>query len=103
MIVRKTVDIIIDNGNSDNLIKKEVLALKLKCYPHKKPYQMSWIHQAKGIKISQLCTVQLSIGQKYSDEIICDVVDMDVSHLIFSRLWQFDTDISIKVEQANTS
>ena len=30
-----------------------------------------------------------SIG-KYSDEIYCDIVDMDTHHILFGRPWQFD-------------
>ena len=35
--------------------------------------------------------VSFSIG-KYNDEMYCDVVDMDASHILFRRPWQYDVD-----------
>ena len=35
------------------------------------------------------CKVSFSIG-KYSDEVYCDIVDMDACNLLFGRPWQFD-------------
>ena len=34
--------------------------------------------------------VPFSIGKKYKDEIWCDVVEMDVCHLLLGRPWQYD-------------
>ena len=33
--------------------------------------------------------IAFSIG-KYSDEVVCDVVSMQASHLLLGRPWQFD-------------
>ncbi|KAL8126377.1 hypothetical protein AgCh_013608 [Apium graveolens] len=43
------------------------------------------------IEITGRCKVPFSIG-KYSDEIFCDVVDMDVCHLLFGRPLKYDVD-----------
>ena len=37
------------------------------------------------------CKVSFSIG-KYNDEVYCDVVDMDASHILFGCPWQYDVD-----------
>ncbi|XP_020677046.1 uncharacterized protein LOC110095733 [Dendrobium catenatum] len=51
--------------------------------------------------VSDLCEVTFSIGKHYVSEILCDVVDMDVCHLILGRPWQYDVG-AIYDEQANT-
>lgn len=40
--------------------------------------------------MSKICRVPLSIGKSYSSEVTCDVVDMDTSHILLGRPWQFD-------------
>ena len=42
------------------------------------------------MKVSRRACVTFSIRKKYKDEIWCDVVDMDVCHLLLGRPWQFD-------------
>lgn len=32
----------------------------------------------------------LSIGRRYKDEIVCDVVNMDATHVLLGRPWQYD-------------
>lgn len=34
--------------------------------------------------------VSFSIGKTYKDEVLCDVVLMDASHLLLERLLQYD-------------
>lgn len=38
--------------------------------------------------------VSLSIEAHYKDKIYCDVVPMDVSHILLGRPWQYDRDVS---------
>ncbi|XP_020676557.1 uncharacterized protein LOC110095377 [Dendrobium catenatum] len=44
------------------------------------------------IAVTDMCKVSISIGRYYVSEILCDVVDMDVFHLILGRPWQFDVE-----------
>jgi hypothetical protein len=39
--------------------------------------------------VSQQCQVEFKIG-RYRDEILCDVIPMDVCHILLGRPWQFD-------------
>jgi hypothetical protein len=39
--------------------------------------------------VTKQVLIALAIG-KYSDEVMCDVVPMHVSHLLLGRPWQFD-------------
>lgn len=79
----RTLDIIIDNGSTGNLVSaKAVAALKLQTKKHKTPYQLGWIRQGDAVKVHQQCLVPLSIGKNYEEKILllCDVVPMDVAH-----------------------
>ncbi|GJT11003.1 RNA-directed DNA polymerase, partial [Tanacetum coccineum] len=49
------------------------------------------INTAERIQIKERCGVPFSIG-RYSNEVYCDIVDMDACHLLFGRPWQFDVD-----------
>ena len=42
------------------------------------------------MKVDKRVRVPFSIGKKYKDEIWCDVVEMDVCHLLLGRPWQYD-------------
>ena len=42
--------------------------------------------------VSQQCKVEFKIGG-YKDEILCDVIPMDVCHILLGRLWQFDRNV----------
>ena len=61
--------------------------------PEKHPtsYMIGWIKEVSGICVDERCRVSFSIG-KYSDEINCDIVNMDACHILFGRPWQFDVD-----------
>lgn len=44
----------------------------------------------EGETIKYLCKVSVSIGKRYSDTVTCDVVDMDATHILLSRPWQYN-------------
>ena len=41
------------------------------------------------VLVSEQCLVKFKIGS-YHDEVLCDVIPMDVCHLLLGRPWQFD-------------
>lgn len=45
------------------------------------------------IAITDSCRVTFSIGKHYSCKVLCDVLEMDVCHLILGRPWQFDVGV----------
>ncbi|XP_045791182.1 uncharacterized protein LOC123885887 [Trifolium pratense] len=44
-------------------------------------------------EVTLACRVPISIGKHYREEVLCDVLDMDVCHILLGRPWQFDNDI----------
>ena len=46
----------------------------------------------KGMKspLIKRCLIKFSIGKTYKDEVWCDVIPMDVCHLLLGRPWQYD-------------
>ncbi|XP_020672881.1 uncharacterized protein LOC110092596 [Dendrobium catenatum] len=90
----KVCDLLIDNGCTENIISRAVVnALQLKTTKNPNPYRISWVKKGMDIQVSDMCRVNFSIGKHYNSEILCDVLDMDVCHLILGRPWLFDTGV----------
>lgn len=82
---------ITDSGSSENMVSQKLItAPNLKIDPHPTPYKVSWIGKGGEATVSSACTIPLSIGNQYRDQIICDVLDMDACHILLGRPWQFD-------------
>jgi hypothetical protein len=89
----KACKVIIDGGSCQNLASKELCTkLKLKYYPHPNPYCISWLSDVGEMKITNTVRVDFSIGN-YTDTMECDVVPMNVCHLLLGRTWQYDRDV----------
>ncbi|XP_028555630.1 uncharacterized protein LOC110104616 [Dendrobium catenatum] len=87
----KVCDLLIDNGCTENVISRAVVqSLQLKTVKNAHPYKISWVKRGVEILVSESCQVTFSIGKQYVCEVLCDVLDMDVCHLILGRPWQFD-------------
>ncbi|KAJ9180993.1 hypothetical protein P3X46_009170 [Hevea brasiliensis] len=89
-ILSKVCNVIIDGGSCTNvtfttLVKK--LNLPTLVHPH--PYKLQWLNDDGDVKVTKQVVVPFSIG-KYKDEVACDIVPMNASHLLLGRPWQFD-------------
>lgn len=75
--------VIIDNSCTHNLIS-DVSAKKLglTLQNHPKPYTVGWIGNGDAVRITQMCQVPISIGKCCKDTILCDVVQMDATHIL---------------------
>jgi hypothetical protein len=82
--------VIIDSGSTGNLVSAEMVEnLELKTTAHPNPYKVSWLQKGHQVMVSQQCQVEFKIGG-YRDEMLCDVIPMDVYHILLGRPWQFD-------------
>nr|GEX69398.1 RNA-directed DNA polymerase [Tanacetum cinerariifolium] len=58
------------------------------------------IKKGSVLKVTEICKVPLAIGKHYNELVTCDVVDMQVCHVLLGRPWQHDVD-SIHEESKN--
>lgn len=87
----KVCDVIIDSGSCENVVSNYMVEkLKLPTQNHPHPYNLQWLNKGNEIIVSQRCLVTFSIGQKYQDQVWCDVIPMDACHLLLGRPWQYD-------------
>ena len=86
----KCCDVIIDGGSTDNLVsEKMVTKLNLKRQKHPRPYRIAWVQDDHKVMVNEQCLVKFKIGS-YQDEVLCDVIPMDICHMLLGRPWQFD-------------
>ncbi|GFS43673.1 hypothetical protein Acr_00g0086370 [Actinidia rufa] len=77
----KDCKVIIDSGSCINAVTSSTVSrLGLKPVPHHSLYHVSWV-DTSSISIKQRFLVPIQI-LSYSDKIWCDVVPMDVGHII---------------------
>ncbi|XP_071708258.1 uncharacterized protein [Rutidosis leptorrhynchoides] len=87
----KVCSMIIDGGSCENVVSTEMVEkLGLQVVDHPEPYQLTWLKHSSNVKVNKRCLVQFSIGNKYNDEVWCEVIPMDACHLLLGRPWQFD-------------
>jgi len=83
----KCCKVIIDSGRIDNLVStKMVDKLGLAKIVHPTPYKVSWLQKGHQIIVTGQCKVEIQIGM-YKDVILCNVMPMDVCHVLLGRLW----------------
>eukprot|EP00253_Pinus_taeda_P017119 PITA_17119 len=63
--------------------------LGLKRLKHPTSYKVSWLQKGQQLLVDEQCEVEFHIG-KYRDKVICDIMPMDVCHILLGRLWQYD-------------
>ena len=63
--------------------------LNLKKVKHPTPYKVSWLHKGHQLLVIEHSEVDFQIGI-YKDKAICDIMPMDVCHVLLGRLWKFN-------------
>ncbi|KAJ0566766.1 putative transcription factor interactor and regulator CCHC(Zn) family [Helianthus annuus] len=87
----KVCSLVIDGGSCTNVASQTMISkLNLSTESHPFPYDIHWLNEGKGIRISKRVLLSFSIGQEYKDEIWCDVIPMDACHVLLGRPWLFD-------------
>lgn len=56
---------------------------------HPNPYKLGWIRNGEVAKVINTCVVPLAIRKSYAYMVLCDMVEMDATHIILGRPWQF--------------
>eukprot|EP00253_Pinus_taeda_P030020 PITA_30020 len=63
--------------------------LEWKQLKHPIPYKVSWMQKGHQLLVDEECDVEFQIG-RYKDKVICDIMPMDVCHILLGRPWQYD-------------
>jgi hypothetical protein len=85
--------VIVDSGSTDNLVSTEMVEkLELETTNHPSPYKVSWLQKGHQVSVTKQCLVEFKIGG-YRDKILCDVIPMDVCHVLLGRPWQYDRNV----------
>jgi hypothetical protein len=85
--------VIVDNGSIEDLVSTEMVEkLELETIVHPSPYRVSWLQKGHQVNATKQCLSEFKIGG-YKDEILCDVIPMDVCHLLLGRPWQYDRNV----------
>ena len=76
-----------------NVVSKDaVKLLNLKVEPHPNPFRVAWVNDYT-FHVAQRCLVSIEMGD-YKDEIYCDVLPMDVAHVLLGRPWLYDLNVT---------
>ena len=90
----KRCKIIIDSGSCINAVSSDsVSCLGLKFVPQPKPYSVSWVNDT-SIAIKERCLFPIKILD-YHDEIWCDVIPINIGHIILGRPYLYDLEVII--------
>jgi hypothetical protein len=85
--------VIVDSGSTDNLVSTEMVEkLELETADHPSPYKVSWLQKGHQVSVTKQCLVDFKMGE-YKDKILCDVIPMDVCHVLLGRPWQYDRNV----------
>ena len=83
----KCCKMIIDSGSTDNLVATAMVEkLGLKRLKHPTPYKVFWLQKGHQLLVDEQCEVEFHIG-KYKHKVICDIMPMDVCHILLGIPW----------------
>ena len=86
----KCCKVVIDSGSTDNIVSTEMVEkLNLKKVKHPTPYKVSWLHKGHQLLVTEQSEFDFQI-RSYKDKVTCDIMPMDVCHVLLGRPWQFD-------------
>ena len=81
---------IIDGGSFTNVASTTLVEkLGMSTSKHPRPYKLQLLNDSGEVRVNKEVLISFRIG-KYEDEVLCDVVLMQVGHLLLGRSWKFD-------------
>lgn len=81
---------VIDSGSCTNVASATMVDfLKIPTTSHAHPYKLQWLNECGELKVTRQCLIRFQVGN-YQDEALCDVILMQICHLLLGRPWQFD-------------
>jgi hypothetical protein len=84
---------IVDSWSTDNIVSSEMVEkLELETTKYPSPYKVSWLQKGHQVSVTKQSLVKFKIGN-YHDEILCDVIPMDVCHILLGRPWKYDRNV----------
>ncbi|XP_052172190.1 uncharacterized protein LOC127788118 [Diospyros lotus] len=90
-INEKLCGVIIDGGSCANVASTTMVEkLNLATTRHPHPYKLQWLNNNGEIRVTKQVVVPFSIGKTYKEELLCDVIPMNATHLLLGRPWQYD-------------
>ena len=90
----KNCKIIVDSESCINAVSSSLISkIGLKTVSHPNPYKVTWINTT-SMEVNERCLVPVQFVT-YKDKIWCDVITMDAGHVILSRPWLFDMDVTL--------
>jgi len=77
-------------GSCANVASTKVVEkLRLPTISHTKPYKLQWLNEEGKIMDNKQVLISFVIG-KYKDEVLCDIVPVEATHILLERPWQYD-------------
>ena len=85
LINNKLCSLTIDGGSCTNVASTRVVEkLALTTISHTKPYKLHWLSAEGEIIVNKQVLINFTIG-KCKDEVLCDVVPMEATHILLGR------------------
>ena len=76
-----------------NVVSKDVVKLlNLKVKPHPYTFRVAWVND-HTLSVAQMCIFFIQMGD-YKDEIYCDVLPMDVAHVLLGHPCLYDLNVA---------
>ncbi|KAG2405923.1 uncharacterized protein HKW66_Vig0051780 [Vigna angularis] len=89
-VLENTCSLIVDSGSCCNCCSTRLVEkLALTILPHPQPYKLQWLNDGEDMIVNQQVKVKFSIGN-YEDSVLCDIVPMEVCHILLGRPWLFE-------------
>jgi len=86
----RVCSLIIDGESCANVASLSMVEkLNLQATAHPQPYNIQWLNQGEGLQVNSRCLISFPIGKSCHDELWCDIIPIDASHLLLGRLWFF--------------